>query len=92
MDNALFSQLTTLFQRSGEAHSQAFQHVNSVDLEWPMWYADYLYEDLKTLLGANFTKSELIYLLVLVDKEQRLHAPGVNWTIYYSRFFLQRYQ
>jgi hypothetical protein len=42
-------------------------------------------------LRAEFTQSELVYLLVLVDRERALHAPGAEWTDYYARFFLARY-
>jgi hypothetical protein len=33
-----------------------------------------------------------VYLLVLVSKEQALHAPGAEWTSYYARWFAARYR
>ncbi|MCZ7544480.1 MAG: hypothetical protein M5R40_13610 [Anaerolineae bacterium] len=39
----------------------------------------------------GFTRSELVYLLVMVAKEQALRAPGANWARYYARFFAARY-
>jgi hypothetical protein len=36
-------------------------------------------------------KSDLIYLLVLVDKQQMSEAPGAKWENYYADFFVNRY-
>jgi hypothetical protein len=36
-------------------------------------------------------KSDLIYLLVLVDKQQMSEAPGVHWENYNADFFVRRY-
>ena len=88
-DTTLAQQLTDLFRASGAAHHKAFPDTD--DVEWPLWYADYLHDPLKTLLNAKFTKSELVYLLVLVAKEQPLRAPGADWPTYYARFFIERY-
>ena len=56
-----------------------------------MWYADYLMVDLGKMLNATFTRSELIYLLILVEKKRALEAPGADWAAYYARFFAERY-
>jgi hypothetical protein len=57
------------------------------DPEWPPWYAESSHEKLGTLLGATFTRSDLIYLNVQAVKEQALRAPGANW----ARFFIERH-
>jgi hypothetical protein len=44
------------------------------------------------LLDATLLKSDLIYLLVLADKEQQREAPGGRWERYYADFFLSRYR
>ena len=36
-------------------------------------------------------KGDLIYLLVLVDKQQMSEAPGARWENYYADFFVRRY-
>jgi len=43
------------------------------------------------LLDAKPLKSDLIYLLVLVDKQQMSEAPGAQWERYYADFFVGRY-
>ncbi|HEY7418228.1 MAG TPA: hypothetical protein VH593_23815 [Ktedonobacteraceae bacterium] len=44
-----------------------------------------------TLLEAKLLRSDLIYLLVLVDKQQKSEAPGAQWEKYYTDFFVTRY-
>jgi hypothetical protein len=87
----LAQQLEELFRETGEAHHQAYIETDGADPEWPLWYADYLRERLGALLDASFTRSQLVYLLILVASEQPLNAPGANWARYYARFFIERY-
>jgi hypothetical protein len=89
--DTLFEQLRTMFQETVNQHHQAYQESGGEDPEWPLWYADYLLADLGKLLNATFTKSELIYLLILVEKQRSLQAPGSDWATYYARFFSERY-
>jgi hypothetical protein len=85
-------QLEDLFHEVGEAHHQSYIETDGADPEWPLWYADYLRERLGDLLDANFTKSELVHMLVLVANEQPLRAPGANWARYYAKFFIALYK
>ena len=87
----LARQLEGLFHDVGEAHHQAYIATDGADPEWPLWYADYLRDKLAPLLDAGFTKSELVYLLLLVANEQPLRAPGANWARYYAKFFIELY-
>jgi hypothetical protein len=87
----LGKQLEGLFREVGEAHHQAYIETDGADSEWPLWYADYLRERLAPLLDASFTRSELVYLLVMVANEQPLTAPGANWARYYAKFFIRLY-
>ncbi|MGB7292383.1 MAG: hypothetical protein WBD99_09440 [Thermodesulfobacteriota bacterium] len=87
----LLYKIEALFREAGKAHHQAFINTDGTDPEWPLWYADYLLDKLGRLLNAHFTKSELIYLIVSVDKEMSLMAPGADWPSYYATFFVNRY-
>ncbi len=80
-----------LFRKTGSELHKAFIKTNGEDPEWPLWYAEYLFEKLAKLLNAKFTKSELVYLLVMVEKERALMAPGADWPRYYANFFIERY-
>lgn len=84
--------ITALLHQAGVAHLATHRETNGDDPEWPIWYADYLLENgLETLLNAKLLKSDLIYLLVLVDKQQKSEAPGSHWEKYYADFFVRRY-
>jgi hypothetical protein len=87
----LARRLEELFREVGEAHHQAYIETDGDDPEWPLWYADYLRDKLAPLLDANFTKSEFVYLLVMVANEQPLSAPGANWARYYAKKFITLY-
>jgi len=90
-DSSLLQEIADLFIKSGKAHHQAFIETDGDDPEWPLWYADHMHADLSKLLSANFTKSELVFLLVLLSKEQPLRAPGADWPLYYAKFLAERY-
>jgi hypothetical protein len=47
---------------------------------------------MRKMLDAKFTKSELIYILVSADKENRLVAPGAHWPRFYAKFIVSRYK
>jgi hypothetical protein len=88
----LTTRMAELLHEAAEAHHGAYAATDGVDPDWSIWYADYLIEHgLGKLLGATFLKSDLIYLLVGVDKEQVAVAPGGNWERYYADYFIRRY-
>ena len=91
MDDPRFEPLKGLFLTAASEHHRAFVETDGADPEWPLWYAGFLREKLEDLLGAKFTTSELVYLLVLVDKEQHSRTPEAGWEASYARFFLERY-
>jgi hypothetical protein len=90
MEN-LTQQLTALFEQTGKAHHDAFRAVDGEDAEWPIWYAEYLMDKLPSLLGATFTKSEIVYLMVHLSKQQALNAPQDKWPRYYAQYLVERY-
>jgi hypothetical protein len=84
--------ITALLHQAGEEHLATHKETNGDDPEWPIWYADYLLENgFESLLDAKLLRSDLIYLLVLVDKLQKSEAPGSQWERYYANFFVKRY-
>jgi hypothetical protein len=85
------ARLQELFREVSEAHHQAYIETDGADPEWPLWYAEHLRDRLGAELDAGFTKSELVYMLMLVAHEQPLRAPGANWAKYYAKFFHELY-
>ncbi|NKQ36803.1 MAG: hypothetical protein HF973_14465 [Chloroflexi bacterium] len=90
-DERLRKQIADFFVRTGHAHHQAFLETDGADPDWPLWYADYMREELAKLLNAEFTRSELTYLLVRLDKERAFNAPGSYWPDYYAKQLLNWY-
>ncbi len=86
-------QLADLFHQTAEDHHVAYAATDGVDPDWSIWYSGRLLEQgIEQLLDAKLLRSDLIYLLVLADKQQNLEAPGGRWARYYADFFLSRYR
>ena len=84
--------IAALLHQTAEDHHVAYKATDGVDPDWSIWYAEHLLEQgIEKLLDAKFLKSDLIYLLVLADKQQLNQAPGVHWENYYADFFVSRY-
>lgn len=86
-----YDQLVALLKQAAEAHHAAYAATDGAHADWPMWYAEYLHEPLGKLLDARFTQSELIYLIVGLDKELQKTAPGASWTGFWAKSLLERY-
>src|SRR5258708_36985126 len=84
--------IAALLHQTAEDHYVAFEETHGVDADWSILYAGHLLEKgFDTLLDAKLLKSDLIYLLILVDKQQMSEAPGAHWENYYADFFVKRY-
>jgi hypothetical protein len=84
--------IAALLHQTAEDHHVAYKETDGIDPDWSIWYAGHLLENgLETLLDAKLLKSDVIYLLVLVDKLQMSEAPGAHWENYYADFLVRRY-
>jgi hypothetical protein len=90
-DERVIDELSSLLIETAEAHHKAFAATEGEDPDWPIWYADYLLEKTRQMLKAKFTKSELIYMLVLAEKKSGLVAPGAHWPRFYAKSIVRRY-
>ena len=84
-------QVSGLLHEAGETHHRVFRIVDGADDDWASWYAQWLI-DLSDLLGARPVRSELIYLLVSLDKQFTAEAPGEPWETYYARRILRHFR
>jgi hypothetical protein len=92
MSTNLKDRLADMLHQTSEDHHVAYKETDGVDPDWSLWYAPHLLElRFDKLLGASILQSDLVYLLVRVDKEQTSEAPGGRWERYYADFFLKRY-
>ena len=84
--------IADLLHQTAEEHHVAYKETDGVDPDWSIWYAGHLLENgFESLLDAKLLKSDLIYLLVLADKQQMSEAPGAHWENFYADFFFDRY-
>jgi len=91
-NDALAGKLAALLHQTSEDHHVAYKATDGVDPDWSIWYAGHLLENgFDKMLGASILKSDLIYLLVTVDKQVQTCAPGAAWEKYYAAFFIDRY-
>jgi hypothetical protein len=87
-------QISALLHEAGETHHRVFRIVDGADDDWASWYAQWLIDlsELPDLLGARPVRSELIYLLVSLDKQFTAEAPDEPWEIYYARRVLRHFR
>ena len=84
--------IAALLNQTAEDHHITYKATDGVDPDWSIWYAEHLLEQgIEKLLDAKLLKSDVIYLLVLADKQQISEAPGAHWENYYANFFVDRY-
>jgi len=83
------ARIADLLREAGEAHHEAFIETDGADPEWPIWYAGYLQERLGQQLDRQFTRSELVYLLVLAERDHAAEAPAEPWPDFYAQVLLR---
>jgi hypothetical protein len=78
--------IADLLHEAGEIHHQVYRITDGVDADWASWYADWLIHlsELPKLLGTTPVRSELVYMLVKLDKDFTRDAPGGRWEDYYA--------
>jgi hypothetical protein len=86
-------QVASLLHEAGETHHRVFRIVDGADDDWASWYADWLISlsELPSVLGAKPVRSELVYLLVGLDKEYAAHSPDEPWESYYARRVIEHF-
>ena len=87
-------QISGLLHEAGETHHRVFRIVDGADDDWASWYAQWLIDlsELPDLLGAKPVRSELIYLLVGLDKQYTAENPAEPWEMCYARRIAGHFQ
>ncbi len=80
-------QIAALLHEAGETHHLVYRIVDGDDPDWASWYGDWLLElsELPRLLGAKPVRSELVWLLVQLDKDYTHAGPDEPWPAWYAR-------
>jgi len=94
MMTGTLEQISGLLHEAGETHHQVFRIVDGADDDWASWYAQWLIDlsELPDLLGVRPIRSDLIYLLVSLDRQFTAEAPGEPWETYYARQIQRHFQ
>jgi hypothetical protein len=82
-----------LFHEAGETHHLVYRIVDGDDPDWASWYADWLRDlsELPQILGTTPVRSELVWLLVTLDKEYTKASPGTPWPQWYAERTLEHF-
>ena len=87
------TQISELLHEAGETHHRVYRIVDGADDDWASWYADWLVRlsELPALLGTTPVRSELVYMLVRLDKEYGDQKPAGSWEDYYARELIEHF-
>lgn len=89
-ERSTLDEIVALLRQTGEAHHDAYRETDGADPEWAIWYAGYIQAHLGNRLGASITRSELVYRLLLAEKEQARGGSAEEWPTAYARVLLDR--
>jgi hypothetical protein len=79
-------QIRDLLHEAAETHHIVYRITDGEDPDWASWYSDWLMKlsELPDLLGRPPVRSELVYMLVTLDKEYTSEAPDEPWEDFYA--------
>jgi hypothetical protein len=85
-DDNRHARVRDLLHEVAELHHRVYRITDGADDDWASWYADWLIRlsELPSVLGAAPVRSELVYLLVKLDKEYTEQAPSESWEDVYA--------
>ncbi|TML99540.1 MAG: hypothetical protein E6G10_18770 [Actinobacteria bacterium] len=92
--SANVSQIGELLHEAAETHHRVYRIVDGADDDWASWYADWLIKlsELPSLLGTTPVRSELVYMLVRLDKEYGEAQPAERWEDFYAARLGEHFQ
>ncbi|HEV3134673.1 MAG TPA: hypothetical protein VG348_08210 [Acidimicrobiia bacterium] len=87
------TEISELLHEAGETHHRVYRIVDGADDDWASWYADWLVRlsELPALLGTTPVRSELVYMLVRLDKEYAERKQSEPWERYYARELIDHF-
>ena len=87
------ARVAALLHEAGETHHLVYRIVDGDDPDWASWYADWLLNlsELPQLLATKPIRSELVWLLVSLDKDYTTAAPESPWPRWYAERILQQF-
>ena len=91
---AQLDSVASLLHEAGELHHKVYRIVDGEDPDWASWYADWLIRlsELPAILSGTPVRSELIYMLVKLDRDFNQSKPEEPWERFYARQLIQHFQ
>jgi hypothetical protein len=85
--------VAALLHEAAETHHRVFRITDGADDDWASWYAQWLLtlSELPELLATKVVRSELICLLVGLDRRYRDRRPAERWEDYYARELVRHF-
>jgi hypothetical protein len=87
------TQICELLHEASETHHRVFRIVDGDDPDWASWYTDWLIDlsELPELLGTTPVRSELVYMLVTLDKEYVSSVQKSAWEDFYAHRLIDHF-
>ena len=87
------NRVAALLHEAGETHHIVYRIVDGDDPDWASWYADWLLNlsELPEILGAKPVRSELVWLLVSLDRQYTEASPEIPWPHWYAERVLAHF-
>ena len=87
------TKIAELLHEAGETHHRVFRIVDGADDDWASWYGDWLVRlsELPRLVSKPPVRSELVYMLVRLDKEYTQVKPAEPWPEYYAKRLVEHF-
>lgn len=85
--------VAALLHEAGETHHIVYRMVDGDDPDWASWYADWLIRlsELPEILQVAPVRSELVYVLVKLDREFNESKPDEPWERFYARRVIEHF-
>lgn len=85
--------IADLLHEAAETHHIVYRITDGDDPDWASWYASWLVEhsELPDLLTSRPVRSELVYMLVKLDKEFNTEKPSGRWEDFYAARLMQHF-
>jgi hypothetical protein len=86
--------VAALLHEAGKTHHIVYRIVDGDDPDWASWYADWLIRlsELPEILHGAPVRSELVYMLVKLDREFSEAKPVEPWERFYARRLIEHFQ
>lgn len=87
------TRVTALLKEAGETHHLVYRIVDGDDPDWASWYADWLVNlsELPRILNVTPVRSELVWLLVSLDKQYAELKPDLAWPQWYAERIVEHF-